>query len=281
MENKILIYDNSLYDAKKGLFVVNPLIETKKLRQSILYWDKIVVPCVPDFFVGNLHSPGIYEIASAGIVEQIYTDYPQPGEMAQSLYNAHMGLMLKLFSDKKDNYTAYDIGELFIGRSDVQVNGGELIYLVNAIPQPSEDVSITELLEFKEKRKDELRTLMTHLNSLELRIREAETKDTEFKKCINEIDIACRDIIRLYKERNIKFNLSNATFNFSMKEMIEYGGSAYAATKLLGLPETASIIAGTIAGISSAIEIKDAISFKKIDKTNPYNYVGEISVKLS
>lgn len=281
MENKILIHDNCIYDAKHGICTLNPSIAIEKLRSSVLYWDKIVLPFVPGIIINNLNSPGMPEIASAGILERVYTDYPKSGEMAESLYNAHMDLMLKLFSDKSHNYSAYDIEGLFIGRDDVKNNGGELIHFINAIPQPSEDVSISELLEFKEKRRYELRMLMNHLNSLELRIKTAENRETEFKKCINEIDRSCSDIIRLYKERKIKFNLTNATFNFSMKEMIEYGGSAYAATKLLGLPETASIIAGTIAGISSALEIKDAISFRKVDKANPFNYVGEISVKLS
>nr|HCI9082312.1 hypothetical protein [Klebsiella pneumoniae] len=68
--------------------------------------------------------------------------------------------------------------------------------------------------------------------------------------------------------------------NFSMKEIIEVTGATYAGSVIAGLPQTAAVLASLSAGIASVVEIKDAISFKKIDKTNPFNYAGEISKHL-
>ncbi|WP_228709831.1 DUF6236 family protein [Klebsiella pneumoniae] len=76
---------------------------------------------------------------------------------------------------------------------------------------------------------------MIKLNEFELRIMKAENKEMEFKMIVNELDRACYDIIKLYKESKIKFNLSNVKFNFSIKEVMKFAGSAYGGAIAIGL----------------------------------------------
>ncbi|EMX9244495.1 hypothetical protein AAH393_005231 [Klebsiella pneumoniae] len=188
---------------------------------------------------------------------------------------------MQMMKSNDANYSTYELEKMIISDHDqVSPSGGELLTFTNAFPEPDVSTEINDILEFKLKRKDQLNLLMAHLNSLELRVLKAENKHTELNKAINEIDIACADVIRLYKEKGIKFNISNAKFNFSMKEIIEVTGATYAGYVIAGLPQTAAVLASLSAGIASVVEIKDAISFKKIDKTNPFNYAGEISKHL-
>ncbi|HHL1909178.1 TPA: hypothetical protein ACQ2HW_005607, partial [Klebsiella pneumoniae] len=86
----------------------------------------------------------------------------------------------------------------------------------------------------------------------------AENKDHELKTVINEIDIACAEIIRLYKERGIKFNLSEVKLNFNLPEIATKAGAAYVGAKEIGLSETSAVLASTLFGINTFITFTSA-----------------------
>lgn len=257
-------------------------IDKRKLIRTVLFWDKIIIPCNTNIFVINLdHIPEIVTLRAEKILEEPKIQVNVDGELTSVLYGMYMWYIMQMMKSNDANYSTYELEKMIISDHDqVSPSGGELLTFTNAFPEPDVSTEINDILEFKLKRKDQLNLLMAHLNSLELRVLKAENKHTELNKAINEIDIACADVIRLYKEKGIKFNISNAKFNFSMKEIIEVTGATYAGSVIAGLPQTAAVLASLSAGIASVVEIKDAISFKKIDKTNPFNYAGEISKHL-
>lgn len=281
MENKIIIYTDSVYDARKGMFKVDTRINKNKLTTGILYWDKVVIPrshwIIMKIDLIDRHPSMI----DSEIIERPYTERLQNGQMARALIDAHMDLLQKLLSDDSANYIAQDIEEFFISEADIPKKQSDFISLINALPIPSDSVDLGEVMEFRHKRGDELRNLMIHINSIESRLMKAENKAQELRMAVNEIDRACYDAIRLHKENKIKFNLHNANFSFSMKEIIACAGGIYGGAKLIGMPETAAVVSGLAAGVASTLKIDNAISFKKIDKSNPFNYVGQMSVKLS
>ncbi|HHL3491019.1 TPA: DUF6236 family protein, partial [Klebsiella pneumoniae] len=257
-------------------------IDKRKLIRTVLFWDKIIIPCNTNIFVINLdHIPEIVTLRAEKILEEPKIQVNVDGELTSVLYGMYMWYIMQMMKSNDANYSTYELEKMIISDHDqVSPSGGELLTFTNAFPEPDVSTEINDILEFKLKRKDQLNLLMAHLNSLELRVLKAENKHTELNKAINEIDIACADVIRLYKEKGIKFNISNAKFNFSMKEIIEVTGATYEGSVIAGLPQTAAVLASLSAGIASVVEIKDAISFKKIDKTNPFNYAGEISKHL-
>ncbi|HBT8693016.1 TPA: hypothetical protein MCL62_003612 [Klebsiella pneumoniae] len=282
MENKIIVFPEMQINTINKTAMLRSDIDKRKLIRTVLFWDKIIIPCNTNIFVINLdHIPEIVTLRAEKILEEPKIQVSVDGELTSVLYGMYMWYIMQMMKSNDANYSTYELEKMIISDHDqVSPSGGELLTFTNAFPEPDVSTEINDILEFKLKRKDQLNLLMAHLNSLELRVLKAENKHTELNKAINEIDIACADVIRLYKEKGIKFNISNAKFNFSMKEIIEVTGATYAGSVIAGLPQTAAVLASLSAGIASVVEIKDAISFKKIDKTNPFNYAGEISKHL-
>ncbi|EME1403988.1 DUF6236 family protein [Klebsiella pneumoniae] len=282
MENKIIVFPEMQINTINKTAMLRSDIDKRKLIRTVLFWDKIIIPCNTNIFVINLdHIPEIVTLRAEKILEEPKIQVNVDGELTSVLYGMYMWYIMQMMKSNDANYSTYELEKMIISDHDqVSPSGGELLTFTNAFPEPDVSTEINDILEFKLKRKDQLNLLMAHLNSLELRVLKAENKHTELNKAINEIDIACTDVIRLYKEKGIKFNISNAKFNFSMKEIIEVTGATYAGSVIAGLPQTAAVLASLSAGIASVVEIKDAISFKKIDKTNPFNYAGEISKHL-
>ncbi|MFI4291227.1 DUF6236 family protein [Klebsiella pneumoniae] len=282
MENKIIVFPEMQINTINKTAMLRGDIDKRKLIRTVLFWDKIIIPCNTNIFVINLdHIPEIITLRAEKILEEPKIQVNVDGELTSVLYGMYMWYIMQMMKSNDANYSTYELEKMIISDHDqVSPSGGELLTFTNAFPEPDVSTEINDILEFKLKRKDQLNLLMAHLNSLELRVLKAENKHTELNKAINEIDIACADVIRLYKEKGIKFNISNAKFNFSMKEIIEVTGATYAGSVIAGLPQTAAVLASLSAGIASVVEIKDAISFKKIDKTNPFNYAGEISKHL-
>ena len=282
MENKIIVFPEMQINTINKTAMLRSDIDKRKLIRTVLFWDKIIIPCNTNIFVINLdHIPEIVTLRAEKILEEPKIQVNVDGELTSVLYGMYMWYIMQMMKSNDANYSTYELEKMIISDHDqVSPSGGELLTFTNAFPEPDVSTEINDILEFKFKRKDQLNLLMAHLNSLELRVLKAENKHTELNKAINEIDIACADVIRLYKEKGIKFNISNAKFNFSMKEIIEVTGATYAGSVIAGLPQTAAVLASLSAGIASVVEIKDAISFKKIDKTNPFNYAGEISKHL-
>lgn len=122
---------------------------------------------------------------------------------------------------------------------------------------------------------------MNKINELNIRVLKAENRDLELKAAINEIDIACADVIRLYNESRIKFNLSEVKFNFNIPEIVTNAGAAYFGAKSIGLPETGAILASATYGFNTFVNFSSAMSLRRIDKSNPFNYIGQMSVKLN
>lgn len=284
MENQILLFPDMFIDNdSKKIHVNNTNIGSRNLKIACLYWDKIILTNNNLLHIGFDSEDGVLDLKREGILDEVNVQIKaKSGDMNTLIYEAMTEFFIDSIARTDVNIIANNANKVFISKMDIITpKQGELITFVNALPEPAPDTQLNDILEFRLKRKDELRNLMIKLNELEIRVSKAENKDVEIKSVLNEIDKSCADVIRLYKEGKIRFNLSNMKFNFSMKEIIKYAGTAFAGSLTIGLPQTAAIIAATTAGIGTFVEINDAFSFNNIDKSNPFNYVGEISTRLN
>ncbi len=286
MENHILMLPDMLINADEGQIIIrNSCVDRRKLLINALYWDKIVVPVQP--YIGSLYSndgvAGFKKLREAGIVETPVVDLAsEDGDITKYLYNLNMHFLIESLKRKDINFVANDVENILISNATETIpDNGELFTLVNAIPEPDVSVHIDDVLEFRMKRQENLKYLMNQINQLNIRVLKSENRDLELKAALNEIDIACAEVIRLYRESRIKFNLSDFKFNFNIPEIVVNTGAAYTAAKSFGLPETGAVIASVAYGVSTFVNFSPSMSLKKIDKSNPFNYVGEMSVKLN
>ncbi|HCD3612716.1 TPA: hypothetical protein NBN87_005256, partial [Klebsiella pneumoniae] len=226
--------------------------------------------------------PGLPELKREGILCEVMISLEGDVDTISELYDANMKFLMDSLSRKDINFIASEANDVLIKNTmEVAPDNGELFTLINAMPEPDESVNIYDVLEFRSKRKHELKNLMNKINELNIRVINSENRDLELKLAINEIDKACADVIRLYGESRIKFNLSEVKFNFNIPEIVTNVGTAYFGAKSIGLPETSAVLASITYGVTTFVNFSSAMSLRRIDKANPFNYVGQMSVKLN
>lgn len=283
MENHVLMFPDMFINASENtVHVKQSGLSYRKLLINTLYWDKIITTNNNIIHISNDRAPGVRELKNEGIYSEINLPLTGEGDIAALIYEANMKFMIESLARKDINFIASEADKVLIKNSnEVAPDNGELFTLINAIPEPDESVNIHDVLEFRHKRQGELKNLMNKINELNIRVLKAENRDLELKAAINEIDIACADVIRLYNESRIKFNLSEVKFNFNIPEIVTNAGAAYFGAKSIGLPETGAILASATYGFNTFVNFSSAMSLRRIDKTNPFNYVGQMSVKLN
>ena len=265
-----------------SLHIAGSNLNYRKLLINALYWDKIITTNNNLIHISNNETPGVPELKREGLYTEVILPINGRGDFATLLYEANMKFMIESLARKDINFIASEADKVLIKNSnEVAPNNGELFTLINAIPEPDESVNIHDVLEFRHKRQGELKNLMNKINELNIRVLKAENRDLELKAAINEIDIACSDVIRLYAESGIKFNLSEVKFNFNVPEIAVNASAAYIGAKTFGLPETGAVLASIAYGFNTFVNFSSSMSLRKIDKSNPFNYVGEMSKKLN
>lgn len=284
MENHVLMLPDVQVDAiNDEVNISDSTINGRDLLINSLYWDKIIVTKQPLIGDSNENLYGFKELSEAGLIQVVdFTSIPFNGSFSKHIYDVNMKFIFDSYKRKDVNFSTKNADAVLLGNKHyVLPENGELVTLVNAIPEPDKSVNVNDIIKFREKRKDELNYLMIKLNSLNVRIMQSENKYAELKASINEIDKSCADVIRLYNESRIKFNLSTFSFNSNLPEAVAGAEAVYKLAKYIGLPETVSVISGIVSGVTSLVEFKPSFSLRKIDKSNPFNYVGEMSVKLN
>lgn len=283
MENHVLMFPDMFINAdNNSLHIAGSNLNYRKLLINALYWDKIITTNNNLIHISNNETPGVPELKREGLYTEVILPINGRGDFATLLYEANMKFMIESLARKDINFIASEADKVLIKNSnEVAPDNGELFTLINAIPEPDESVNIHDVLEFRHKRQGELKNLMNKINELNIRVLKAENRDLELKAAINEIDIACSDVIRLYAESGIKFNLSEVKFNFNVPEIAVNASAAYIGAKTFGLPETGAVLASIAYGFNTFVNFSSSMSLRKIDKSNPFNYVGEMSKKLN
>ncbi|HBV7999112.1 TPA: hypothetical protein MD637_002193 [Klebsiella pneumoniae] len=283
MENHVLMFPDMFINANtNSIHIAQSNLNYRKLLINALYWDKIITTNNNFIHISNDSTPGVQQLKDEGLYSEVNLPITGGGDFATLIYEANMKFMIESLARKDINFIASDADKVLIrNTNEVAPNNGELFTLINAIPEPDESVNINDALEFRLKRRDNLKNLMNKINELNIRVLKAENRDLELKAAINEIDIACADVIRLYNESRIKFNLSEVRFNFNIPEIVTNAGAAYFGAKSIGLPETGAILASATYGFNTFVNFSSAMSLRKIDKSNPFNYIGQMSVKLN
>ncbi|AVW78016.1 MULTISPECIES: DUF6236 family protein [Klebsiella] len=274
MKNKIIIQDG-VARLSKGRLSISHNELNKGLATKILYWDNIIN--LKSTFIKLDDSDIVTLLKSEKIFEDVYYKSSEFGPRSSVMEKSITDKMMELLLDKTINYIADNLTISAETHDNKLIqNGGSILQMINVLPTPDDDTDIHKILEFRLKRKDHLRNLLNHINSLEIRVSNSENQAHELKKALNEIDIASSELTRLYKENIFKLNYSNIKFNFNMKEIIAVSAAVYGGSSIL-LPQSAAAVSGVLAGAASVIKWEDAISLRNIDKKSPFNYSAMIS----
>ena len=271
----------------RGLIISNPMqidivnhslsgnggLDPSELRFSLLYWDKLVYPS------NNLISFGGGDdeefLISVGALHKLIYTY-SGGDGVSIVFDTY----LRAFSDlesREPGVWSLSQGEksLFVNNSAANLidESGISLELIRAIPVPAADVPLNEILEFKEKRKDELMMFRSHIDQLVLEIQTSPARTDAFNRIAQEVDAACADLLKVGHEWQWPVHFSNfkATFNLDLDKFLNAAKAGWELFDSCGSIVQTS--AAAVSGLVSTINVKPDISLRSIKKPrSPYRY---------
>jgi hypothetical protein len=265
------------------LFVKQSWLHHEELRYGLLYWDKLVWPSSRAIHFAN----GVDEdyLASVGVLER--PNYTVMGDGAQGLLTgvlmAHQDLC-----EKQPRAWALLEGENSLSyQRDVTSQPRALsIELLRCIPIPQGDVPLPEILEFKERRKDELLFLRVELERLESKAKLSNDPAEFIELSKGDIDKACSDVLKVSTEWQFPVVLADKSFEFSfdVERMLAAsalaGGVALKSGLDLILPGASKVIAAT-AGVVSQFKVSAKPKLVGLKRDlGPYAYAYRMHKEL-
>ena len=230
------------------------------LNYYLLYWDKIVMPTnniihMAIKYEDELLQTGVLErprIAFSSWSTNVKDGSFDPFVIAQSIVANNL-----LTNDKLTDWTIHQLGEqVIIGNEQKKDFEAIKVELIKCLPVPTGQLNFNEILEFKEKRKDELLDLHSKIDSLYLEILNSPDKDLATRKTIVEFNKSIENLDSVSKERFNSLTKYNFTteLNLNGKDLsVAIASGAVFDSYTTGF----SIPIGTVlSGIASLIKIK-------------------------
>ncbi|AKH38211.1 MULTISPECIES: DUF6236 family protein [Nitrosomonas] len=261
------------------LYAKSSSLDPQELRFALLFWDRLVWPSSRAIFFGSNVDEEFLE--SAGILSR--PEYTFNGDMAQGIAKSQIQAYLDRESAEPGTWALAQGENSFLLKENlVEEGAGVLVELHRAIPVPQHDVPLVEILEFKERRRDELILLRHQLESFVSEIEGSAERALTLQKRVAEIDQACSNLLVVGKEWQFPIYLSNIKASFNLTP-VKSGPFTYAGWKM-GEPYglVAATVAAGVAGLLSTFEIKGDFGLRsKKRPINPYRYAYQIHKELS
>ena len=165
-----IVTNSRVVDVIKDGFQAGRILSDQEVRYFSLYWDKIAIP--QNNYVGlGLGNEMLVELEELGIVTQPkiqLTGELDSGQLGKILQNmpciATQALSINDFST---NWTLHQLGsQLHFPNQFMDLKRVLRLKLVNLLPVPNGDIPITEILEFKHQRADELNALHSRIDDI-------------------------------------------------------------------------------------------------------------------
>jgi hypothetical protein len=190
----------------------------------------------------------------------------------------------KQFDQNEPGMWALAQGEnsLLLKNGDLEVDKGAFIELYRAVPVPDRNVPLNDILEFKQKRRDELLLLRNEIDNIFFELNSANNVAAELANHVTRIDSACAAAIRVSKEWQFPVRLSNLKTSFDWRPFVTVAGAfaGYQAAGAMSLPMTTSILAGA-AATASALKIAGDFGWRGLrPRQGPYRYVSQFHDEL-
>lgn len=236
-------------------FQTGKSISRLDINYFLLYWDRLVsptnnilhfgLPCEEELKrLGKLEVP---HFSVGGMEDSFYADFDALSQTRT------LDLMRK--RHKSTDWRIHSLNEeLNFSDSESIVKQTLRFDLCNLLPVPSMDVNLNEILEFKERRSDELIALHSYIDELYLEVINSGDFELSKARAFNGFEKALADLEALNSEgwrSPIKFDISSS-FEFDLSQVMTAATAGIAAMNsehplaMLSVGAVASVLGGFI-----------------------------------
>ena len=182
-------------------FVMERSISKEELRYYILYWDKVVIP-------GNnlvyIEVPEEKELIACESISRPRIQFQgsfRGDQVTGALLACQSIVAEKLVRDKTVDWVIHQIGDSLALPSDFASQQDTIrVALANALPVPDGEVPIHEILEFKQRYKDELIELHKSIDELYFEVLNSPDKGLATKKVLSRFQSSIQNLDRTSHE---------------------------------------------------------------------------------
>lgn len=208
-------------------------ISPEELNYLLLYWDRLVSPTNNFIHIGLENED---ELINCGVlvrprfVQQGYMD----GERMTDFHaRTHAEALMIMRKDEREvDWRMHFFNEqVSIPQEVAQQKEVIRFELANLLPVPPKETPLQEILEFKERRSDELQTLHGYLDELYAEVLSSGDFNLQRAKALSGLRSSLEDLNKVNNQvwrSPLKFNLSSS-FEFDMNQLVSGGLTAYAA----------------------------------------------------
>jgi hypothetical protein len=184
-------------------------LDTQELRSNLLFWDKLDFPS--NNFIDFDISGGDEEfLQQVGILQRTRINFSGSGRGSDIFRRCHVAAYRRLDQQEPGQWSLA-VGENSMSFLDNEIEGGRgaLVRLYNAVPVPDKDAPLADILDFKEKRRDELLAFRHHLEEVYQKIVNAGDGPLAWNTQVEKLQLAISDHIKASKEAPFRFRLSD------------------------------------------------------------------------
>lgn len=269
-----LIVSNPMSIDEGGIYVEASVLDASELRRALLFWDKIVWPETNGiYFQGGVDEEFL---ESAGILFR--PSFGVSGDGAAAIAKAYLTSFKTLTENGEPNWAMSSAAEKLLSGNGFAPDAGITTNLVSAIPVPDREVPLADILEFRQRHKDELIELRLAIDDFYQDWVNSESQDHALKLALRKIAIASENSIKAAKAASFPLSLSTWKVDFSVS-----GSQALASILAFVGGRTfdfADWQSGLLAG-ASFVSIGTALGQKDPNANlTPYNYAVSIERRL-
>lgn len=256
-------------------------LRAEQIRFGLCFWDRIAWPTVTpipspnDVDMEFLQTEGVLIRPEVGLVPNMVS----PGRgLAESYWMAYQELENKEPGRWSLSGTAESDIKFFLGDL-ITPDRGITVSLHRAVPIPTKDVVLHDLLEFKLKREAELLALRGEINACKQLVTSARDSSEAFAIQKDRIDAACTNLLVVSREKKMPVSISDVQIAYELSgsaALTLAGATAAFAAGKLELSGVSTFLAAV--GVAAASGIKFTSTFGASNKNkkllnSPFRYI--------
>ena len=262
-----------------GIISVNGDYDPFAIRMAILYLEGICIP--QSQLIAFQLTDELELLKKEGILFEKQIPFSQGittgGDI---LLKAYTDCFNELNKTANETWIVHHSLNAQLAKQKMTDDSGECIQLLNALPMPDLNFPLGDLLEFKEKRQDNLKELLITIEEIRIRIISAENKDLEIKKGILDIEKKLIDLNRLIKETKRGWYLSTLAIDLPSQDLLEVFKNVYGEAKNIGMDGLSAFLLSLGISAVTSLNIKAGYRYKVGRPSSPYLYAVDVKNKF-
>ncbi|ERK31956.1 DUF6236 family protein [Clostridium intestinale] len=237
---------------------INPI----NLRQYLLYWDKIDFPNNNIISIGS--SPEIRYLEEVGVLKRTFCNMNINGTI--NFEDVYLDMQMNVFKQNNNLSDeiwsiAQPIKNIVLPKENRIETRNIQVELYDSIPVPSKEVSLEDILNFKERRHDELREFRIIMDEMYLSIINSPDIDLSKNMHISKLQNKIIDLNKLMNEAKMRRFLSSVKVELDISGILNSGVNALAGYTLgstIGFPTLGAVLglAGSFVKVSHESSLK-------------------------